>query len=100
MVRVRQSDTIARVRAQLLHVLYEIGHAEHQFRLRFNGVYLRDADMVQDYDVMENAILKMITLTKNNDIEVGYAMSSLLHRMYKWIDLTPEFSFGINVYKM
>ena len=35
-------ETIARARAQLLHILYELGRAEHQFRFRFKGEYLRD----------------------------------------------------------
>ena len=35
-------DTIARARAYLLHILYELGKSQHQFRLRFKGEYLRD----------------------------------------------------------
>ena len=35
-------ETIARARAQMLHILYELGRAEHQFRFRFKGEYLRD----------------------------------------------------------
>ena len=27
----------------MLHILYELGRAEHQFRFRFKGEYLRDA---------------------------------------------------------
>ena len=26
----------------MLHILYELGRAEHQFRFRFKGEYLRD----------------------------------------------------------
>ena len=40
---VSQYDTIARARAQMLHILYELGKSDHQFRFRFKGVYLRDA---------------------------------------------------------
>ena len=35
-------ETIARARAQMLHILFELGRAEHQFRFRFKGEYLRD----------------------------------------------------------
>ena len=69
-VRVQPLETIARVRAHLLHILYEVGHDDPQFRLRFNGVYLRDAYTIDDYEIMENAILKMVPLSKDNS-EVG-----------------------------
>ena len=35
-------ETVARARAQMLHILFELGRAEHQFRFRFKGEYLRD----------------------------------------------------------
>ena len=49
---VQQDDRIARVRAHMMHVLYELGKPEHQFRLRFKGNYLRDAhtfEVSKDY---------------------------------------------------
>ena len=36
----------------MMHVLYELGKPEHQFRLRFKGNYLRDAhtfEVTKDY---------------------------------------------------
>jgi hypothetical protein len=63
-VSVNLLDTVARVRAQLLHILYELGKEDYQFRLRFKGQYLRDAFSVEDYGIYENAILKMIPLSK------------------------------------
>ena len=70
MVRIHPFDTVARLRAHLMHILYEINHDDHQFRLRFNGVYLRDADNVEDYEIMENAIIKMIPLARSSGTEV------------------------------
>ncbi len=67
-VRSQPNDTIARVRAHLLHILYEIGKGDHQFRLRFKGEYLRDAYTINDYNIMENAIIKMVPLSKGNDV--------------------------------
>ena len=66
-VRVQPHETVARVRAQLLHILYEIGRENHQFRLRFKGQYLRDAFTVQDYGIFENAIVKMVPLSRKVD---------------------------------
>ena len=67
-VRTQPHETIARVRAQLLHILYEINQDDHQFRLRYKGEYLRDAYTVGDYGLVENAIIKMVPLSKGNDV--------------------------------
>ena len=67
-MRVQSDETIARVRAQLLHILYEISHEDHQFRLRFKGEYLRDGYTIQDYNIVDNAILKMVPLAKATDV--------------------------------
>lgn len=32
---VQPGDKVARVRAQMLHILYEIGREQYQFRLRY-----------------------------------------------------------------
>ena len=62
-VRVQPQETIARVRAQLLHILYELGRDRDQFRLRYNGEYLRDAYTCTDYNITDNALLKMIPVS-------------------------------------
>lgn len=62
------TDKIARVRAHLLHSLHEIGREDHQFRLRFKGQYLRDAFYLEDYDIGENAVIKMVPMSKRNDV--------------------------------
>ncbi len=41
-------------------ILLQLGHEDHQFRLRFKGQYLRDAYTIEDYCIVENAILKMV----------------------------------------
>ena len=66
MARCERDETIARVRAQLLHILYELGYEDLQFRLRFNGQYLRDAYTIADYAIVDNALLKMIPLNSSN----------------------------------
>ena len=68
-VRVQSHDTVARVRAQLLHILYELGHEDHQFRLRFKGQYLRDAYTIEDYAIVENAIIKMVPHSRSEEVD-------------------------------
>ena len=64
---VEPTDKIARVRAHLLHALHEIGREDHQFRLRYKGQYLRDAFYLEDYDIGDNAVVKMVPMSKRND---------------------------------
>jgi hypothetical protein len=69
-VRIQPFETVARVRAQLLHILYEIRREHHQFRLRYKGQYLRDAYSIEDYGIIENSVIKMVPLAKK--VEVKY----------------------------
>ncbi|KAM7444435.1 hypothetical protein ABFA07_006950 [Porites harrisoni] len=57
-------ETIARARAQMLHILYELGRAEHQFRFRFKGEYLRDGYTFEDYRILDNSVIKMVPMSK------------------------------------
>ncbi|XP_065679699.1 uncharacterized protein LOC101238093 isoform X1 [Hydra vulgaris] len=59
-----QFDTIARARAQMLHILYELGKSNHQFRFRFNKVYLRDAYTFEDYKILDSSVIKMVPMAK------------------------------------
>ena len=70
MTVVKPGDKVARVRAQMLHILYEIGREEHQFRLRFNGQYLRDAFYLEDYNLESNSVVHMVPLSDKKD-DVG-----------------------------
>ena len=36
------SDTVGRLKALLLHLLHDLGCADHFFRLRFDDMYLRE----------------------------------------------------------
>ena len=65
---VKPGDRVARIRAQLLHILYEIGREEHQFRLRYNGQFLRDAFFLEDYNLESNAVIHMVPLSKQKDV--------------------------------
>jgi len=67
-VRVQPNETIARIRAQLLHILYELGRDSEQFRLRYKGQYLRDAYTCEDYKISESALLKMIPLSSKAQV--------------------------------
>ncbi|XP_076451548.1 uncharacterized protein LOC143287442 [Babylonia areolata] len=67
-VSVRPGDRVARVRAQLLHILYELGKDNHQFRLRYNGQIMRDAYPLSEYDVGDSAVVTMIPLGKSKDV--------------------------------
>lgn len=64
---VNPGDKVARVRAQMLHILYEIGREEHQFRLRYNGQYLRDAFYLEDYNLESNSVVHMVPLSNKKD---------------------------------
>lgn len=67
-VSVLPGDRVARIRAQLLHILYELGKDNHQFRLRYNGQIMRDAYPVRDYDITDNAVVTMIPMGKSKDL--------------------------------
>ena len=67
-MRIQPYETVARVRAQLLHILYEIRRENHQFRLRYKGEYLRDAYTIEDYGITDSAILKMVPLSKKIEV--------------------------------
>ncbi|XP_045163424.1 uncharacterized protein LOC123527809 [Mercenaria mercenaria] len=64
---VKPDDKVARVRAQMLHILYEIGREDFQFRLRYNGQYLRDVFCLTDYNIGPNAVVRMVPLSDNRD---------------------------------
>ncbi|XP_071478715.1 uncharacterized protein [Diadema antillarum] len=66
-------DTLARIRAQLLHILYVMGREDHQFRLRFKGQYLRDAYTLDDYRIADRCILKMVPMAKRQESFVDLA---------------------------
>lgn len=84
---VEPTDKIARVRAHLLHALHEIGREDHQFRLRYKGQYLRDAFYLEDYDIGENAVIKMVPMSKRNDSV--YDIRSLTSSATLNLDLGP-----------
>ncbi|KAK3599107.1 hypothetical protein CHS0354_016366 [Potamilus streckersoni] len=62
-VVVKEGDRVARIRAHLLHILFEIGREEHQFRLRYNGQFLRDAFVLEDYGIKTNSVVKMVPMS-------------------------------------
>ena len=68
MLQCNQDDTLARVRAHLLHMLYEMGRDDHQFRLRFKGQFLRDAYTLEDYHISEYSVLKMVPMARRNEV--------------------------------
>ena len=80
---------MARVRAQLLHILYELGHEDHQFRLRFKGQYLRDAYTIEDYAIVENAIIKMVPHSRREEVDLRLIDFVAKHK----IDLMFQFKF-------
>ena len=71
MLTAKPKHSIARVRAQIMHILYELGREDHQFRLRFNGQYLKDSLTIDDYDIMDNAVLKMVPMAKDHDVRIN-----------------------------
>ena len=71
MLTTKPKHSIARVRAQKMHILYELGREDHQFRLRFNGQYLKDSLTIDDYDIKDNAVLKMVPMAKDHDVRIN-----------------------------
>ncbi|XP_064642369.1 uncharacterized protein LOC135496785 [Lineus longissimus] len=69
-VLVKVEDTIAKIRAHLLHILYQFGRADHQFRLRFKGQYLRDGYTIEDYSIPDDAIIKMVPMSRRSDSHI------------------------------
>ena len=75
---VNPGDTVARVRAQLLHILYELGKDDHTFRLRHKGQFLRDAFTLDDYQINDNSVLTMVPVGTSQEVRRVF--------MYLWID--------------
>lgn len=73
----KSKDKVARIRAQLLHTLYELGKDEHSFHLRFKGQILRDAFCLMDYDIKDNAVVTMVPVGKSRDVSTVVKGSSL-----------------------
>ncbi|XP_067951093.1 uncharacterized protein [Watersipora subatra] len=107
----KPKHTIARVRAQLLHVLYEFGREDHQFRLRFNGQYLKDSLTLEDYGIVDNAVLKMIPMSADNDSlldvkslaegmddEDSGALGSVRSALYKEVATLDRRQFMVSFY--
>lgn len=78
-------DKVARVRAQLLHILYELGKDDHLFRLRYKGQMLRDAFTLEDYEIGDNSILTMMPVGKSQEMLMEIRSIS-----------SSEFSFDIH----
>ncbi|KAK7093398.1 uncharacterized protein [Littorina saxatilis] len=79
LVSVSPGDKVARIRGHLLHILYELGKDDHQFRLRYNGQVMRDAFPVSDYNITDNAVVTMIPMGKSKGVlmEIQSLNSSL-----------------------
>eukprot|EP00794_Sanderia_malayensis_P015116 gene15116-16672_t len=76
---VKQNDRIARARAHMMHILYEMGRAEHQFRLRFKGSYLRDAHTFENYNILDSSVIKMVPMArsrKDDFLDIHHAVSN------------------------
>ncbi|KAL3862360.1 hypothetical protein ACJMK2_008332 [Sinanodonta woodiana] len=76
-VVVKERDRVARIRAHLLHILFEIGREEHQFRLRYNGQFLRDAFVLEDYGIKSNSVVKMVPMSNKQGHESSADMRSV-----------------------
>ncbi|XP_033113761.1 uncharacterized protein LOC117114265 [Anneissia japonica] len=60
-------ETLARVKAKILHILYGMARDDFQFRLRYKGQFLRDAYTLEDYKIIDKSIIKMIPMAKNEE---------------------------------
>ncbi|CAH1775526.1 unnamed protein product, partial [Owenia fusiformis] len=85
-------QTIARIRAQILHILYELGREEHQFRLKFRSEFLRDGFTVEDYKIPDNAVIKMVPMSKKQN---SYADIKSLSETSSSADLGQGYSADV-----
>jgi hypothetical protein len=54
-----EDDTIARAKAHMLHILYELGRSDLQFRFKFKGEYLKDSlslSVIQSSDKLQTRV--------------------------------------------
>eukprot|EP01135_Chromosphaera_perkinsii_P002336 Nk52_evm122s221 gene=Nk52_evmTU122s221 len=49
--------TVARVKAKLLHIFYDMGILGYQFRLFKNGKFLLDVHQLRDYDLWDKSVV-------------------------------------------
>ncbi|XP_063678291.1 uncharacterized protein LOC134814173 [Bolinopsis microptera] len=62
-------DSIARLKANILHILYEMGRGSHQFRLKFKSQYLKDSSTIEDYGIIDSHVINMIPLSNKSFTE-------------------------------
>eukprot|EP00117_Sycon_ciliatum_P006494 scpid36134/ scgid10009/ len=62
-------DTVARIKAKLLHSLNDWGKSAHQFRLRYKSCFLQDAVSLESQGVGDSTVIQMIPLTGNDKID-------------------------------
>ncbi|XP_077998357.1 uncharacterized protein LOC144451400 [Glandiceps talaboti] len=84
------TDTIARIRAQILHILHELGRGDHQFRFRYKGQYLRDAYSIEDYKIIDNSIIKMVPMAKRSE-----SFLDLQSNMGLGLDMGPGYNTDV-----
>ncbi|XP_064610892.1 uncharacterized protein LOC135475078 [Liolophura sinensis] len=68
---VSAGDKIARVRAQMLHILNNIGRIDYQFRLYYKSQFLQDAFTLSDYNISDKAVVNMISMAGKNESVVA-----------------------------
>jgi len=70
------TDSVAKIRALLLHRLHEMGHSHRQFRLKYKNTFLRDAYTLEEYRILNNAVITMIPLDNFEE----WKMNMMLHQ--------------------
>lgn len=68
---VNPGDKIARIRAQMLHILNNIGRIDYQFRLYYKSQFLRDAFTLSDYNISDRAVVNMISMAGKNEVRLS-----------------------------
>ncbi|XP_065890206.1 uncharacterized protein [Dysidea avara] len=67
-----RSDSVARAKALLLHILSEVTHkTDHFFRLKYRGEFMKDALSLQDYGVDDMSVVKMIPLYHSSQLDMA-----------------------------
>ncbi|XP_062505978.1 uncharacterized protein LOC134182574 [Corticium candelabrum] len=94
-----ENDTIAHAKAHMLHILYELGRSDLQFRFRFKGEYLKDALTLKDYGVSDNCVVEFAPLAKPSAAISEMRRTSIYNRRHIGGDVITALEAEVKIFK-
>jgi hypothetical protein len=67
------TQTVARLKSRLLHILHDAGRDGLTFRLRFRGAFLKDVHLLEEYGIVDRAHLELIVVGRPSSARVRCA---------------------------